>query len=157
MSCYLGCSVPCTGRVPGSSQHDLTFNLQIRMAGPALTSLKTYDRRPPNPSGGSSRGVGIAAAAAAQKSAHDRSDGTLAETLIDGVTQSLALGLSAASIAADSLDRIQRVVAPLPAGFPPGVVCMHGGHVLTARGPMAICHFFPVICGAYRIVVDPQR
>ena len=47
------------------------------------------------------------------------------------MTQSLALGLSAASIAADSFARIQRVVAPLPAGFPPGVVCMHGGHVLT--------------------------
>lgn len=117
-------------------------NVQIRMVGPALTSLKTFSRSLPNPSGGPSRGVGIAAAAAAQRSAHDRSDGTLAETLIDGVTQSLALGLSAVSIAADSLARIQRVVAPLPAGFPPGVVCMHGGHVLTARGPMAICLVF---------------
>ena len=66
----------------------------------------------------------------------------LQRPLIDGVTQSLALGLSAASIAADSLARMQRVVAPLPAGFPPGVVCMHGGHVLIAWGPMAICLIF---------------
>ncbi|CAK0782573.1 hypothetical protein CVIRNUC_005785 [Coccomyxa viridis] len=120
MSCSHGCGVPCTVRISGNSQHDLMCNVQIRMVGPALTSLKTFSRSLPNPSGGPSRGVGIAAAAAAQRSAHDRSDGTLAETLIDGVTQSLALGLSAVSIAADSLARIQRVVAPLPAGFPPG-------------------------------------
>ena len=54
--------------------------------------------------------------------AQDRADGkgTLAETLLSGVTETLAVGLSAASMATDSLARLQRVVGPLPQGFPPG-------------------------------------
>ena len=138
MACSHACGVPWTGHISDYKRHDLACTLQIRIAGPALTSLRTYCRSPPNPAGGPSRSIRTVAATA-QKSANDRSNGALAETLVDGVTQSLALGLSAASVAADSLARIQRIVGPLPAGFPPGVVCMLGWHVLTAPRPIATC------------------
>ena len=144
MSCSHGCGAPWTGRVPDCSRHDLTSKLQTRVAGPALTSLRTCYWILSHPSEGSRRGA-CTTAAAAQESARSGSNGTMAETLVDGVTQSLALALSAASIAADSLARIQRVVAPLPAGFPPGAVCMHAGLLLTMLRPRAFCPI-PLIC-----------
>lgn len=131
MSCNLGLQQAWHGF---GHEHGLTnsaLRLQSRGAGSPLTNLKRWHARTFETSGFQGR-------AAARDSVPNSTDGrgTLADALVGSVTQTLALGLSAASMASDSLARLQRIVGPLPSGFPPGEDVLHAlGDPLMPQDP----------------------
>ena len=115
MSCNIGSQLAWHGLSDGHGMSDPAFKLHCRGAGLPLTSLKRWYARSSDKSGN----LRCAAARAVQP---DKTDAraTLADTLLGSVAQTLTLGMSAATLANDSLARLQRIVGPLPPGFPPG-------------------------------------
>lgn len=122
MSCHPGLLSACHMLYREHGLVDPGLILQSRGPGLPLTSLKAWH-------------IGQCAQCRPFRqtiphaAAQDRADGkgNLAETLLSSVTATLAAGLEVASIATDSLARLQRVVGPLPTGFPPGEPhSMHG-------------------------------
>ncbi len=120
MSCILGLQHACHGFGHEHGLTDPALRLHSRGIGLPLTNLKRWHARTFE----TSRYQGWATArGAVPKSSDGR--GTLADALVGSVTQTLTLGMSAASMATDSLARLQRIVGPLPSGFPPGEISPH--------------------------------
>ena len=120
MSCNLGLQHAWHGFGHEHGLTDPALRLQSRGSGLQLTDLKRWHTR----TNQASRYQRWASTGISAPSSTD-GRGTLADALVGSVTQTLALGLSAASTANDSLARLQRVVGPLPSGFPPGKVSPH--------------------------------
>ena len=115
MSCPVARQPACGVFTRDHATIDPTVILHARHIGLPLTSLTVWKERHLEPASVSRQCRTFAA-----WEGRAAETGTPAEALLMGITQTLAMGVSAASLATGSLARIQRTVAPLPSGFPPG-------------------------------------
>lgn len=122
MWCNLGPQHACHGFNDEHNLRDPTSGLRSRGAGLPLTNLKRWYVTTAE---GSTDRTRVTVRAAEPNRVDDR--GTLADALLGSLTQTLVLSMSAASVASGSLARLQRIIGPLPSGFPPGVALLHAG------------------------------
>lgn len=143
MSCILGRHPVVNGCDQGHVRSDPAYISHSRHAEQALTSLRAWHTASCVYTRNSRQ---VVACTAAQNSADAR--GTVAEALIGGVTQTLAAGVSAASLATGSLARIQRIISPLPLEFPPGTPSpLHVPHPVVSY----LCSFIPLVLKGHNI------